>query len=115
MPSEPPKPPLPSIPPAGTSDTVPPPPSNPLPSRRPSRQPGRPSEDTLLSAPIPADSNDAIFDERLTRVEMRLIEADRRVTELEAAFDRTHSGSREWLLWVGLVGLLLLAYKVLFG
>ncbi len=95
------------------------PPLAPLPlpniALRPSRPPGRPSEDTLLSAPVPSEDSETLFDERLTRAEMRWIELDARLRELEQGKTRGRAGAREWLVWLALAGLLLLAYKVLLG
>lgn len=82
---------------------------------RPSRPPGRPAEDTLLSAPVPSEDSETLSDERLTRVEMRWIELDARLRDLEQGSNRARGGAREWLVWLALVGLLLLAYKVLLG
>lgn len=46
---------------------------------------------------------------------MRQIDIDTRLTALEASPDRARGGWREWVPWVALAALLLLAYKVLFS
>lgn|GEM_PF-1262915 len=64
---------------------------------------------------MPSEDSETLFDERLTRVEMRWIELDARLRDLEQGSNRARAGAREWLVWLALAGLLLLAYKVLLG
>lgn len=86
-------------------------PSDAPPPKRSSRRPRASSEqgeDTLLSAPAPADALDVELDDRLRESERRIDELESRVRYLEnvdraISPEKPPASSREWLVWVVLL------------
>ncbi len=89
-----------------------------VPERRASRRPraaGEQGEDTLLSAPAPADALDVELDDRLRESERRIDELESRVRYLEnvdRAAPAPAASNRDWLVWVVLLLVLAVSWML---
>jgi hypothetical protein len=75
---------------------------------------GRPDEDTLLSAPRPADRLELIVDDKLSGFETRLDALEARLASLERTKAvEPREGNANWGIWVFLLIALAIGWKAL--